>query len=536
MPRDKQERIARETMEIYAPLANRLGIQWMKVELEDLAFQYLDPAEHGQLVARLAETAGSRESYITEVVERLKTVLAEGEIKAQVYGRAKHLWSIYQKMKKTGRDVEQIYDVLAFRVITESVRDCYAVLGVVHSNWTPVPGRFKDFIALPKPNLYQSLHTTVIGPRAERMEVQIRTQEMHRIAEQGIAAHWKYKEQKTPGADDGKAFAWLRQLMEWQRDLKDPTEFIETVKIDLFQDEVFVFTPKGDVKALPKGVDADRSRLRHPLAGRRALLGRARERPHRAAALRAPQRRHRGDPRLGQPEALQGLAQVRHHQPRPHQDPPLHPDGAARAQPPDGARSSGARAAQAGRLAGLRRARGAARGGGAAAAARHRRRSAGGGRLRQGQPGARRRRRPRSIASSTESPRRPYRPPRSRPPHAARSPSARSAASRSRGRPTSWSSSPSAARRSPATQSSGSSAAATASSSTPASARRRSISIRCAGSTSAGTTNRRRSARSRSRSPARTARACWPPSPSRSPSTGSTSRRRGAGPPRTAGR
>ncbi len=253
MPRDKQERIARETMEIYAPLANRLGIQWMKVELEDLAFQYLEPTEHAALVARLAETAGSRAAYITEVVERLKTVLGEAEISATVSGRAKHLWSIYQKMRKTGRDVEQIYDVLAFRVITESVRDCYAVLGVVHSNWTPVPGRFKDFIALPKPNLYQSLHTTVIGPRAERMEVQIRTQEMHRIAEQGIAAHWKYKEQKSPAAEDGKAFAWLRQLMEWQRDLKDPTEFIETVKIDLFQDEVFVFTPKGDVKALPKG-------------------------------------------------------------------------------------------------------------------------------------------------------------------------------------------------------------------------------------------------------------------------------------------
>jgi guanosine-3',5'-bis(diphosphate) 3'-pyrophosphohydrolase len=253
MPRDKQERIARETMEIYAPLANRLGIQWMKVELEDLAFQYLDPTEHSQLVSRLAETAGSRAAYITEVVERLKAVMAEADIRAQVSGRAKHLWSIYQKMKKTGRDVEQIYDVLAFRVITESVRDCYAVLGVVHSNWTPVPGRFKDFIALPKPNLYQSLHTTVIGPRAERMEVQIRTQEMHRIAEQGIAAHWKYKENKSLAAEDGKAFAWLRQLMEWQRDLKDPTEFIETVKIDLFQDEVFVFTPKGDVKALPKG-------------------------------------------------------------------------------------------------------------------------------------------------------------------------------------------------------------------------------------------------------------------------------------------
>jgi GTP pyrophosphokinase len=253
MPRDKQERIARETMEIYAPLANRLGIQWMKIELEDLAFRYLEPDEHKHLLARLAETAGSREAYITEVVDRLRTALTDAEINAQVSGRAKHLWSIQQKMKRSGRDVEQIYDVLAFRVITESVRDCYAVLGVVHSSWTPVPGRFKDFIALPKPNLYQSLHTTVIGPRAERMEVQIRTQEMHRIAEQGIAAHWKYKEQKTHSAQDSKAFAWLRQLMEWQRDLKDPTEFIETVKIDLFQDEVFVFTPKGDVKALPKG-------------------------------------------------------------------------------------------------------------------------------------------------------------------------------------------------------------------------------------------------------------------------------------------
>jgi GTP pyrophosphokinase len=256
MPRDKQERISRETREIYAPLANRLGIQWMKAELEDLAFRYLEPDDHSSLISRLSETAGSREQYIAEVVDRLNVALAEAEIKAQVSGRAKHLWSIQQKMKRSGRDVEQIYDVIAFRVITESVRDCYGVLGVVHSSWTPVPGRFKDFIALPKPNLYQSLHTTVIGPRAERIEIQIRTQEMHRIAEQGIAAHWQYKEgggEKTRSAADGKAFAWLRQLMEWQRDLKDPTEFIETVKIDLFQDEVFVFTPKGDVKALPKG-------------------------------------------------------------------------------------------------------------------------------------------------------------------------------------------------------------------------------------------------------------------------------------------
>jgi len=253
MSREKQERIARETLEIYAPLANRLGIQWMKVELEDLAFRYVEPQAYSDLLAKMTGSAESRNAYIAEVVDKLNSVLLEAGISGQVSGRAKHLWSIFQKQRKTGRDVEQIYDIIAFRVIVDSVRDCYAVLGVVHSTWTPIPGRFKDFIALPKPNLYQSLHTTVIGPRADRMEVQIRTQEMHRIADQGIAAHWKYKEKKSLGEPDGQAFAWLRQLMEWQRDLKDPTEFIETVKIDLFQDEVFVFTPKGDVKALPKG-------------------------------------------------------------------------------------------------------------------------------------------------------------------------------------------------------------------------------------------------------------------------------------------
>lgn len=253
MPREKQERIARETMEIYTPLANRLGIQWMKVELEDLAFRYVEPEGYRDLVAKMEATNETRRTYIEEVVQRLKTALAEAEVEGQVAGRAKHLWSIFQKMRRTGRDLEQIYDVIAFRVLVPSVRDCYAVLGIVHSNWTPIPGRFKDFIALPKPNLYQSLHTTVIGPRSERMEVQIRTPEMHRTAELGIAAHWRYKEKLGAEPSDGKAFAWLRQLMEWQRDLKDPTEFIETVKIDLFQDEVFVFTPKGDVKALPKG-------------------------------------------------------------------------------------------------------------------------------------------------------------------------------------------------------------------------------------------------------------------------------------------
>ena len=251
--REKQERIARETREIYAPIANRLGIQWMKVELEDLAFRYLEPDDYQDLSTKMAGTQAGRDAHIAEVCQELLHVLAAASIPAQVSGRAKSFWSINQKMKRTGRELEQVYDIVAFRVITDSVQNCYAALGIVHSNWMPVPGRFKDYIALPKPNLYQSLHTTVIGPGAERMEVQIRTAEMHRTAEQGIAAHWQYKEHSVLGTGDRQAFAWLHQLMEWQRDLKDPTEFIQTVKIDLFQEEVFVFTPKGDVKALPKG-------------------------------------------------------------------------------------------------------------------------------------------------------------------------------------------------------------------------------------------------------------------------------------------
>jgi GTP diphosphokinase / guanosine-3',5'-bis(diphosphate) 3'-diphosphatase len=253
MSRDKQERIARETREIYAPIANRLGIQWMKVELEDLAFKYLEPQEWENLRAQMEGTEANRSSYIRDVCTKLSEVLAENEIPGQVSGRAKGYWSIYQKMKRTGRDLEQVYDIIAFRIITDSVRNCYGVLGSIHSNWTPVPGRFKDYIALPKPNLYQSLHTTVIGPGSERMEVQIRTDAMHQTAEGGIAAHWQYKDRTPIGAEDRKTFAWLHQLMEWQRDLKDPSEFIQTVKIDLFEEEVFVFTPKGDVKALPKG-------------------------------------------------------------------------------------------------------------------------------------------------------------------------------------------------------------------------------------------------------------------------------------------
>ena len=254
---EQQERIARETLDIYAPLSNRLGIQWLKAELEDLSFKYLRPAEHGDLVRKVEERAQERERFIAEVVGIIREKLQGAAITGEVYGRVKHLYSIFRKMQVQNVDFEQIHDVIAFRVIVANVAHCYETLGLIHSLWKPVPGRFKDFIAIPKPNMYQSLHTTIIGPRAERIEIQIRTEEMHKIAEEGVAAHWAYKEGKNgaggPSAKDAAKFGWLRQLLEWQRDLTDPKEFLDTVKVDLFADEVFVFTPKGDVKSLPRG-------------------------------------------------------------------------------------------------------------------------------------------------------------------------------------------------------------------------------------------------------------------------------------------
>ncbi|HSK05673.1 MAG TPA: bifunctional (p)ppGpp synthetase/guanosine-3',5'-bis(diphosphate) 3'-pyrophosphohydrolase [Kofleriaceae bacterium] len=253
LPPEKQERIAAETMQIYAPLANRLGIQWVKIELEDLAFKYIYPDEYEQLAADVAKTRAERLEYIRHVEKLIHKEMTDNGVPCEVMGRAKHLWSIHQKMKRIGRPFEEIHDAIGFRVITDTQMHCYQALGVAHQTWTPIPGRFKDYIALPKPNLYQSLHTAVIGPRGERIEIQIRTTDMHLVAEHGIAAHWKYKEGKPVAASDEKKFAWLRQLMESQKDLHDPTEFLESVKIDLFGDEVYVFTPGGDVKALPKG-------------------------------------------------------------------------------------------------------------------------------------------------------------------------------------------------------------------------------------------------------------------------------------------
>ncbi len=250
---DRQQEIARETMEIYAPIAHRLGIYWLKSELEDLSFRYLNATAYGTLKAFVAKKRKEREEYIASVIAILSRRLDESSVKAEVTGRPKHFYSIHTKMQELGLSFEEIYDLVAFRIIVDTVRECYEALGVVHANWKPVPGRFKDYIALPKVNMYQSLHTTVIGPRGQRMEVQIRTREMHKVAEEGIAAHWTYKEGNSKELKDTERFAWLRRLIEWQQNLKDPAEFLSTVKDDLFPEEVFVFTPKGDVFDFPLG-------------------------------------------------------------------------------------------------------------------------------------------------------------------------------------------------------------------------------------------------------------------------------------------
>ncbi len=253
LPPEKQRRIAQETLDIYAPLANRMGISKIKIELEDLSFMYLNPEIYEDLVRKVNKRRIERESYINELIEIVKQQLGEHGYKGEVKGRPKHFYSIYQKMQKQGIAFEDIYDLIAIRIITDTKVNCYAILGLIHSLWTPVPGRFKDFIGVPKSNLYQSLHTTIIGPKGERVEFQIRTDEMHRLAEEGIAAHWRYKEKSTISLRDEKQYAWLRQLLEWQKDVPDAKEFMETVKGDLFPDVVYVFTPRGDVKELPLG-------------------------------------------------------------------------------------------------------------------------------------------------------------------------------------------------------------------------------------------------------------------------------------------
>jgi guanosine-3',5'-bis(diphosphate) 3'-pyrophosphohydrolase len=250
---ERQVEIAQETLDIYAPLAHRLGVYWIKSDLEDNALRFLHPEVYYQLKRSVAKRKAEREKYTKEVIAVLSKRLAEAELEAEVSGRPKHFFSIYQKMQAQNLLYDQIYDLVAFRVIVDSTRECYEALGVVHANWKPVPNRFKDYIALPKANGYQSLHTTLIGPYGARMEIQIRTREMHRVAEYGVAAHWRYKKPAPGESDDGHRFAWLRQMLEWQQQLQDPQEFLRSVKEDLFTEEVFVFTPKGDLLNFPVG-------------------------------------------------------------------------------------------------------------------------------------------------------------------------------------------------------------------------------------------------------------------------------------------
>jgi GTP diphosphokinase / guanosine-3',5'-bis(diphosphate) 3'-diphosphatase len=249
----KRQEIAQETLEIYAPLANRLGIGWIKNELEDLCLKHLKPDAYETLRVRVAKRDEDRQQYIEEVILLVNRAMRENGLPGEVYGRPKHLYGIYQKMNKQSITFEEVYDLTALRIVTDTKMNCYALLGVIHSLWRPVPGRFKDYIAIPKSNLYQSLHSTVVGPKGEHVEFQIRTEDMHRVAEYGIAAHWKYKEKGPVGERDSKTFGWLHQFVEWNQDLPDNRQFMDSVKLDLFHDVVYVFTPKGIVKELPKG-------------------------------------------------------------------------------------------------------------------------------------------------------------------------------------------------------------------------------------------------------------------------------------------
>ena len=254
---DKQSRIAAETLEIFAPLAHRLGMNTIKWELEDLSFGTLYPKVYDEIIRLVAEAAPSRDEYLSHVIDQVQGDLRAAKIKATVTGRPKHYYSIYQKMVVRGRDFQEIYDLVGLRVLVESNRDCYAALGILHVRWNPLPGRFKDYIAMPKFNMYQSLHTTVLGPEGKPVELQIRTDDMHRRAEYGVAAHWKYKEGKgTPlpvkGADDAGELMWVRQLLDWQRETADPSEFLDSLRFEINSNEVYAFTPRGDVISLPQ--------------------------------------------------------------------------------------------------------------------------------------------------------------------------------------------------------------------------------------------------------------------------------------------
>ena len=295
-----RRRKATETLEIYAPLAHRLGMNTIKWELEDLAFATLHPKIYDEIVRLVAERAPSRDEFLAGVIEQVEADLKAAKIKATVTGRPKHYYSIYQKMIVRGREFTDIYDLVGMRVLVEEDRDCYAALGVIHARWNPVPGRFKDYVAMPKFNMYQSLHTTVIGPQGKPVEMQIRTVAMHRRAEYGVAAHWKYKENgaaasSTDSPSDRDDMAWVRQLLDWQRETEDPGEFLESLRFEINSAEVYVFTPRGDVIALPAGATpVDFAYAVHTEVGA-PHHRRPGQRPAGAAGVGARQRRRRRD-------------------------------------------------------------------------------------------------------------------------------------------------------------------------------------------------------------------------------------------------
>ena len=326
LPSEKQLRIARQTMEIYAPLAERLGIWQIKWELEDLAFKVLEPERFRELAKLLDTRRKGRESYIDRAIAELTPRLEAAGIDADLQGRPKHIYSIWKKMQRKGAEFGEIYDVYAIRVLVDEVRDCYAALGIVHSLWRPIPGQFDDYIAVPKNNLYQSLHTAVIALDGKPLEIQIRTTQMHQISEVGIAAHWRYKEGTKSDREYDAKLAWLRQLMDWQREVSesDATEFVEGIKLDIFQDQVFVFTPKGDIKDLPAGRDAARLRVPHPHRRRPPDDRREDQQPARPARLSTEERRHRRDRHdQGRARPVARLAERRPDLSCAREDPPM---------------------------------------------------------------------------------------------------------------------------------------------------------------------------------------------------------------------
>ena len=307
LPPDRREKIARETLEIYGPIAHRLGMGKIRGELEDLAFRYVDPIAYQQVHDEVEQRRKKGEEFLQQIVGLIRDKLKENGIEARVESRIKRLFSIWQKLQRQRISVDQTYDLFAIRIITSSVNDCYAVLGMIHNQWRPVPGRIKDFIAMPRPNLYQSLHTTVIAENGNAFEVQIRTEDMHRMAEEGIAAHWKYKDGPI-SAKDEQRLSWLRQLVEWQRDISDPDEFLTTLKVDLYPEEVYTFTPKGKVVSPPARFHSHRFRVRRAHRSRARLRRRARQWAHGAYPPQAAQRRHRRNRHADRTQAEPRLA------------------------------------------------------------------------------------------------------------------------------------------------------------------------------------------------------------------------------------